>query len=78
MPEPAEPGREGYWFGGWFADPELTEPFDFSLERSSPVTLYARWIRIVTLSFDSWGGEELPEELFAGVYTDIYIEFTED
>ena len=65
VPEPAEPGREGYWFGGWFADPELTEPFDFSLERSSPVTLYARWIRIVTLSFDSWGGEELPDELFA-------------
>ena len=65
VPEPAEPSREGYWFGGWYADPELTEPFDFRLERSSPVTLYARWIKIVTLSFDSWGGEELPEELFA-------------
>ena len=65
VPEPAEPGREGYWFGGWYADAELTEPFDFSLERSSPVTLYARWIKIVTLSFDCWGGEELPEELFA-------------
>ena len=65
VPEPARPTREGYWFGGWFADPELTEPFDFALERSSPVTLYARWIKIVTLSFDCWGGEELPEELFA-------------
>ena len=65
VPEPAEPSRGGYWFGGWYADPELTEPFDFSLERSSPVTLYARWIKIVTLSFDCWGGEELPEELFA-------------
>ena len=65
VPVPAEPGREGYWFGGWYADPALTEPFDFSLGRSSPVTLYARWIRIVTVRFDSWGGEELPEELFA-------------
>ena len=65
VPEPAEPSRVGYWFGGWYADAELTEPFDFSLERSSPVTLYARWIKIVTLSFDCWGGEELPEELFA-------------
>ncbi len=65
VPEPARPAREGYWFGGWFADPELTEPFDFIQERSSPVTLYARWIKIVTLSFDCWGGEELPEELFA-------------
>ncbi|MBR3557059.1 MAG: InlB B-repeat-containing protein [Oscillospiraceae bacterium] len=65
VPEPAEPSREGYWFGGWYADPELTEPFDFTLERSVPITIYARWIRIVTLSFDCWGGEELPEELFA-------------
>ena len=65
VPELARPAREGYWFGGWFADPELTEPFDFIQERSSPVTLYARWIKIVTLSFDCWGGEELPEELFA-------------
>ena len=65
VPEPAQPTREGYWFGGWFGDPELTEPFDFTQGRSSPVTLYARWIRIVTLSFDCWGGGELPEELFA-------------
>ena len=65
VPVPAEPEREGYWFGGWYADPELTVPFDFKLARSSPVTLYARWIRIVTVSFDSWGGEEVPDALFA-------------
>ncbi len=65
VPEPAPPAREGYWFGGWYADPELTEPFDFALERNAPVTLYVRWIRIVTLRFDCWGGEELADELFA-------------
>ncbi len=65
VPVPAEPSRSGYWFGGWYADAELTEPFDFSLERNAPVTLYARWIRIVTLTYDSWGGEELEPALYA-------------
>ncbi len=65
VPMPAEPAREGYWFGGWYADPDLTEPFDFGLARSGPVTLYARWIRIVTISFDCWGGEELPDAHYA-------------
>ncbi len=65
VPEPPQPQRAGYWFGGWYADPELTVPFDFDLPRSSPVTLYARWIRIVTLTYDCWGGEELPDDLYA-------------
>ena len=65
VPVPAEPEREGYWFGGWYADPELTEPFDFGLERSAAVTLYARWIKIVTLRFDSWGGEEVADLRYA-------------
>ncbi len=65
VPQPAQPEREGYWFGGWYADAELAEPFDFQLPRNAPVTLYARWIRIVTLSFDSWGGEEVEPALYA-------------
>ncbi len=65
VPVPADPEREGYWFGGWCADAELTAPFDFQAPRDAPVTLYARWIKIVTLRFDCWGGEELPDELFA-------------
>ncbi len=65
VPLPAEPQRDGYWFDGWYADAELTEAFDFQLPRNEPVTLYARWIRIVTLSFDSWGGEEVEPVLYA-------------
>ncbi len=65
VPVPPEPAREGYWFGGWYADPELTVPFDFDLARTSPVTLFARWIRIVSLTFDSWGGDELEPDLYA-------------
>ncbi len=64
VPVPPEPVREGYWFGGWYADPELTEPFDFAQVHMDHTVLYARWIRIVTLRFDSWGGSELPEALY--------------
>lgn len=65
VPVPAEPERAGYWFGGWFADRELTQPFDFTPVYDSAVTLYARWIQIVSLRFDSWGGSELPEAQYA-------------
>lgn len=58
VPQPGEPVREGYWFGGWYGDPALTQPFDFAAPREDSVLLYARWIQIVRLSFDSWGGSE--------------------
>lgn len=65
VPVPPDPAREGYWFGGWYADPELTAPFDFSQIHMESTVLYARWIRIVPLRFDSWGGSELPDALYA-------------
>ena len=65
VPVPADPVRTGYWFGGWYADPELKTPWDFSRPHDGPVTIYARWIRIVTLSFDAWGGSEPESDLYA-------------
>ena len=41
--KPAEPGREGYEFLGWFTDKELTEPADFTTPRTEDVTLYGGW-----------------------------------
>jgi len=63
--QPEDPVREGYWFGGWYADPELTEPFPFGRPHDGSVTIYARWIYIVTLRFDSWGGSEIEDRLYA-------------
>ncbi len=65
VPVPPEPEKEGYWFGGWYADPELTTPFDFSQIHMESTVLYARWIQIVALRFDSWGGSEVPDGLYA-------------
>jgi uncharacterized repeat protein (TIGR02543 family) len=41
---PADPVAEGKTFGGWFADPELTVPFDFDATVvTAPLTVYAKW-----------------------------------
>lgn len=62
-PTPA-PTREGYTFGGWYANSSLTEVFNFS---ATPITtanstnkiktLYANWtVNEYTISFDENGG----------------------
>lgn len=61
LPVPEEPVREGYWFGGWYTDPDLTEEYDFSLPVTKDTTLYLRWIQIVTVHFDTWGGTPVPD-----------------
>ncbi|MBR5337553.1 MAG: InlB B-repeat-containing protein [Lachnospiraceae bacterium] len=40
---PEDPTRENFDFTGWFADPELTTPFDFDKEITADTTLYAGW-----------------------------------
>ena len=59
VPMPETPSREGYWFGGWYEDAQLSAPFDFSRPRSGDTVIYARLIQIITLSFDRWSGSEV-------------------
>ncbi len=43
--EPAAPPvKSGADFAGWYSDPGLTTPYDFSADVTSDITLYARWI----------------------------------
>ncbi len=44
--KPADPSEDGWSFGGWFADRELTEPFSFDTAFSGDVTVYALWTEI--------------------------------
>ncbi|PWD51055.1 hypothetical protein C8046_10740 [Serinibacter arcticus] len=44
--EPAEPTDETLFFGGWFADAELTVPFDFTAPLTASTTAYARWLTL--------------------------------
>ena len=41
--EPEIPQKEGYVFGGWYSDKELTQEFDFSTKIVKNITLYAKW-----------------------------------
>ncbi len=43
LTQPANPSRYGFEFGGWYCNPELTDPYDFSSPVPYDFTLYAKW-----------------------------------
>lgn len=55
---PSVPEKDGYRFGGWFTDEELTKNFFFETDRmpAHDVTVYAKWIKSVKIVFDTDGG----------------------
>ncbi len=59
--EPEHPTREGYYFKGWYTDSNLTAAFSFDTPVTAPLTLHAKWVEAVTVSFDTAGGGETPE-----------------
>lgn len=52
--KPTDPTREGYLFGGWYTDKDLTQQYNFSSTITSDTILYAKWVvsaqRTVTFS----------------------------
>jgi uncharacterized repeat protein (TIGR02543 family) len=37
-------GREGYYFAGWYSDPDCQIPFDFNITMpDNNITVYAKW-----------------------------------
>ena len=40
---PANPTRYGFNFVGWYCNPELTDPYDYSMKVTYGFTLYAKW-----------------------------------
>ncbi len=51
-----DPTREGYAFKGWYADAACTEAYDFTAAVTGNVTVYAKWAKLVTITFDAAGG----------------------
>ena len=41
--KPADPTREGYYFGGWYKDASYKNKFKFNAAITESVTAYARW-----------------------------------
>ncbi len=54
---PGDPTLEGYTFDGFYANEELTTPFDFSKAITEDMTIYLKWnINSYTVTFDPDGG----------------------
>lgn len=51
--KPVDPSKEGYAFGGWFTDSAFTTAYDWNSGVTAPITLYAKWLSIFTVTFDS-------------------------
>ena len=45
LEKPGDPSEEGWSFGGWYIDGQLTKAYDFSQPVSADLTLYAKWTK---------------------------------
>lgn len=60
IPEPTTPTRSGYAFDGWYSNPSLSYKWNFASNTVvSDMTLYAKWIVLHLVSFDSRGGSDI-------------------
>lgn len=64
--EPKDPVKEGFIFSGWFADKELTTPWEFKTTFVvEHTTLYAKWVsdsNTLTVTFNSSGGSSISSQ----------------
>ena len=60
---PTEPEANGFYFGGWYTDAELTQWFEFSETITKATTLYAKWVYAYTkLEIGAASGEAFGNE----------------
>ncbi len=62
---PEDPVREGFFFDAWYADEAFTTTYNFSRDKvTADVTLYAKWLNAVTVTFNTNGGNEIESQTF--------------
>lgn len=52
--------RDGYSFAGWFSDAGLTNSVTFPLTMLEDTVLYAKWLEVHTVTFETNGGTAIP------------------
>jgi uncharacterized repeat protein (TIGR02543 family) len=57
------PTRNGYAFEVWCSDSLVTSIYDFATPVTRDLTLYARWMLVYTISFNSGGGTPIEAQL---------------
>jgi len=63
-PEPPEPTRPGYYFDGWYANPDGADPYNFNDPVHANQNLIARWspVPVYLVRFVTGAGSEVEEE----------------
>ena len=65
-----EPVKEGYTFGGWYADKDCNTEYNFEAAVKADVTIYAKWtINSYKVTFNSLGGSNIASQKV--VYNDM-------
>jgi len=71
--EPSQPTKEGYTFGGWYIDEELTTAYLFTTMPALDITVYAMWVvNEYTITFDSNNGSLVAE--ITAAYNTVVVE----
>lgn len=64
--KPTNPTREGYRFDGWYKEEALTTEVNFETDTfEADATLYAKWTKVYTVTFNSQGGSEVTAQTVA-------------
>jgi len=58
-----EPVRDGYAFDGWYSDQTFGTPWDSSVPITASITLYAKWVSVFTVTFNSKGGSDILSQI---------------
>lgn len=48
---PTDPAQTGWRFDGWYTDKDCTAAYDFDKEVTENITLYAKWVKTVTVTY---------------------------
>lgn len=66
--KPADPVQTGWRFDGWYTDKDCTAAYDFDSVVTDNITLYAKWVKTVTVTYHvgSYGTAPASQTVDAG------------
>jgi uncharacterized repeat protein (TIGR02543 family) len=70
---PANPAKEGYEFGGWYADSTFTQLFDFTKPVTASTTVYARFVSLENPTYTSLAVENENLTMTSAPYMHITV-----
>lgn len=73
LEKPEDPVKEDYVFIGWFQEPELQNPFDFSSVIEADTDIYAKWLKEYSVEFISKGETVHSQKVLDGEQAEIYL-----